>query len=76
MRQLNRADSKDAEWFYLQGNIFMKLRRFEEAHTSYREAVRYEPNNNAYREGALNAAVAQKKANSVGEKLFGWMHKK
>lgn len=76
LRQLNRADSKDAEWFWLQGNILMRLKQYETAHQSYREAVRREPDNNTYREGALNASLAAKKANSIGEKLFGWMHKK
>lgn len=75
LRQLNRADSKDAEWFCVQGDILMKLRQYQNAHDSYREAVKREPENRRYREGALNAALALKKSNSLGEKLFGWLKK-
>ena len=42
LRQLNRADSKDGEWFCLQGDILMALKQYENAHQSYREAVRRE----------------------------------
>ena len=73
LRQLNRADSKDAEWYCIQGDILMKMRQYETAHQSYREAVRRDPNNRRYREGALDAALAMKKNRPLGEKLAGWM---
>ena len=69
LRQLNRADSKDAEWYYIQGNILMALRQYETAHQSYREAVRRDPENRKFREGALDAALAMKKNRPLGEKL-------
>ena len=72
LRQLNRADSKDADWFYLQGNILMALRQYETAHQSYREAVRREPDNRKYRQGALDAALAMKKNRPLGEKILDW----
>ena len=58
LRQLMRADGKDAEWYFLQGDILMTLKQYGTAHQSYREAVRREPDNMQFRRGALNAAVA------------------
>ena len=69
LRQLNRADSKDAEWYYIQGNILMALHQYDTAHQSYREAVRRDPENRKFREGALDAAIAMKKNRPLGEKL-------
>ena len=73
LRQLNRADSKDADWYYIQGDILMKLRQYETAHQSFREAVRREPDNRRFREGALDAALAMKKNRPLGEKLGDWL---
>ena len=61
LRQLGRASSRDAEWFYLQGEILMRLRQYGSAHQSYREAVRRDPDNIVYRRGAFEAAKAVKK---------------
>ena len=73
LRQLNRADSKDAEWFFMQGNILMGLRKYETAHQSYREAVRQDPDNRAYRAGALDAALAMKKSKQLGFRIQSWV---
>ena len=69
LRQLGRADSKDAEWYCLQGDILMGLKQYETAHQSYREAVRRDPNNRQYRAGALDAAVAMKKNRPITDKI-------
>ena len=61
LRQLGRASSRDAEWFYLQGEILMRLRQYATAHQSYREATRRDPDNIKYRRGAFEAAKAVKK---------------
>lgn len=83
LRQLNRADSKDASFFYLQAQILMSMRQYETAHQSYREAVRLEPDNLRYRQGALDAAVAMKRsqqplsrAKDFVSDLFGTKKKK
>ena len=76
LRQLGRADSKDADWYFLQGEILMKLHQYETAHQSYREAVRRDPENRRYREGALDAALAMKKNRPLGEKLQGWFKRR
>ncbi len=73
LRQLNRADSKDDGWYYLQGNILMGLRQYDSAHQSFREAVRRDPENRVYREGALNAALAMKKSQQIGSRVQGWV---
>lgn len=76
LRQLGRADSKDAEWYCLQGEILMALKQYETAHQSYREAVRRDPDNRLYRQGALDAALAMKKARPLGAKLADWVRRK
>ena len=76
LRQLNRAEEKDADWYFIQGDILMKLRQYETAHQSYREAVRRDPENRKYREGALDAALAMKKNRPLGEKLQSWFKRK
>ena len=73
LRQLNRADQKDADWYFIQGDILMGLKQYETAHQSYREAVRRDPENRRYRAGALDAALAMKKAQPLGAKLQKWV---
>ncbi len=73
LRQLNRADSKDAEWYYIQGNILMGMRQYLTAHQSYREAVRRDPTSNRYRAGALDAAVALKRSRDPFVRLITWV---
>ena len=62
LRQLNRADHKDADFFYIQGNILMRLEQFDTAYQSYREAVRLKPRGNplpARRAGRIPGHQAQ-----------------
>ncbi len=76
LRQLARADQKDADWYFIQGNILMGLKQYETAHQSYREAVRRDPDNRAYRAGALDAAVAMKKSRPIGQKILDALGKR
>ena len=73
LRQLNRADTKDADWYFIQGNILMGMRQYRTAHQSYREAVRREPDNNHYRTGALDAALAVKKSGQLFFRIQTWI---
>ena len=73
LRQLNRADSKDDVWYYLQGTILMDMSQYDTAHQSFREAVRRSPENQRYRQGALDAALAVKKSARPGYKLGSWL---
>ena len=73
LRQLMRAESRGGSWYAMQGKILMHMEQYESAHQSFREAVRLEPDNNDFRQGALDAAVAMKKAQTFTgriEKLF------
>lgn len=77
LRQLMRADAKDAEWYNLQGVILMEMDQYDSAHQSFREAVRRDPDNIEYRRGALDAAVAMKKSRTLlgrVQTLFGARH--
>ena len=79
LRELMRAESRDAAWYALYGRILMRMEHWHEAHQAYREAVRMDPLNNEYRAGALDAAVAEKKAKTVAgkvRKIFRGLHKK
>ena len=76
LRQLNRAETKDDGWFYLQGQILMSMRQYETAHQSFREAVRRDPNNQRYRQGALDAALAMKRNKDLPHKFAGWVKDK
>ena len=73
LRQLMRAESRGGAWYAMQGHILMQMGQYESAHQSFREAVRLEPDNNDFRQGALDAALAMKRAQTFTgriEKLF------
>ena len=69
LRQLLRAEVRDAAWYNLQGDILMQLHQYESAHQSYREAVRRCPDNLEFRRGALNAALEMKKSKTLQERI-------
>ncbi len=73
LRQLGRAETKDSDWFYLQGQLLMAMRQYETAHQSYREAVRRQPENLRYRQGALDAALAMKRKKQLPYCIAGWI---
>jgi tetratricopeptide (TPR) repeat protein len=70
--QLDRTVERDHEWFYLHGSIMMGLRRYEEAHASFREAIKDEPDNREYRAQALEAALAMKNCHKLDFKVKAW----
>ncbi len=72
LRQLNRADSRDGYFYYLQGQILMAMRQFDTAHQSFREAVKQEPDNLRFRQGALDAALALKRSQKPLNKVKDW----
>ncbi|MBQ2951977.1 MAG: DnaJ domain-containing protein [Clostridia bacterium] len=65
LRHLMRSTQRDGRWYAMQGTILMAMDQYETAHQSYREAVRHEPDNNEFRRGALEAAVALKKSRTL-----------
>ena len=70
--QLGRAETKDDEWYFIQGQLMMDMRQFASAHQSFREAVRLNPENNEYRRGALEAALAVKKHQKLPYRVMDW----
>ncbi|MCR4886777.1 MAG: J domain-containing protein [Clostridiales bacterium] len=70
--QLGRAENRDDEWYYIQGLILMGMKQFGSAHQSFREAIRLQPDNNDYRTGALEAAVALKKRQHWAYRMADW----
>ncbi len=72
LRQLARADSKDDEWYHLEGLVMMQLKQYAAAHQSFREAVRRSPDNMDFRRSALEAALAVKRHRSIGVRAAEW----
>ena len=70
--QLSRAETKDDEWYFIQGQLLMGMRQYGTAHQSFREAVRLQPENLEYRRGALDAAVAVKKHQKWPYRVLAW----
>lgn len=70
--QLGRAETKDDEWYFIQGELMMDMHQFSSAHQAYREAVRLAPDNNEYRRGALEAALALKKHQKLPYRVMDW----
>ncbi|GHU68665.1 molecular chaperone [Clostridia bacterium] len=74
LRILARAPERDAEWFGLHGQILLALRQPAGAHESYRAAIRLDPANLEYRQGALDAAVAVKRENTTpATRICDWV---
>jgi len=69
LRQLQRSETKDAAWYYTQGQVYMVLEDYENAHHSFRQAVKLSPDDNTYRTGALDATVALRRSQSVQGKI-------
>lgn len=76
LRQLMRAETRDGSWYAMQGRILMQMDQYESAHQSFREAVRREPENNVFRQGALDAAVAMKRAKTFTGRIEHLFRKK
>jgi len=74
LRQLERADYRDDGWYCLHGTILMGLHKYEQAHDSFREAVKGDPDNREYRAKALEAALAMKNSHRLDFKVKTWFN--
>lgn len=72
LRQLNRADAQDEEWYVLAGKILMGLRRYEEAEASFRRALKYSPDSREYHALALDASIAARDSKKINVKIQNW----
>ena len=70
--QLSHAEIRDDEWYYIHGQLLMGMRQYSTAHQSFREAVRRKPENNEYRRGALDAALAMKRNRKWPYRVAQW----
>lgn len=68
--QLSKAESKDAEWFALQGETLTGLKQYVSAYQAWRAAVRMDPSCLAYRRGALEAEMKLKKMGTFTQKTL------
>ncbi len=69
LRTLLKCDKRDGDWYYMQGKVLMAMEQYQSAHQSFREAVRRCPDNNVYRSGALAAALAFRKSETIQGKM-------
>jgi cytochrome c-type biogenesis protein CcmH/NrfG len=69
LRSLIRCEVRNGDWYYMQGKVLMALEEYDSAHQSFRKAVALDPENNVYREGALDAAVALQKERKLPGKV-------
>ena len=76
LRQLMRSETRDARWYAMQGRILFHMEQYDSAHQSYREAVRRDPDNNTFRQGALDAAVAMKQSKTLRGRIKRLLRKK
>jgi predicted Zn-dependent protease len=68
--QLSKAETKDAHWYALQAQTLMGLKQYLSAHQAWRTAVRLDPEELAYRRGALEAEMHLKRANTLPGRVF------
>lgn len=73
LRQLMRSETRDGAWHCMYGRVLMHMRQYHEAHLAFREAVRREPGNNEYRSLALDAALAEKKEQTLPGRALKWI---
>lgn len=69
MRQLMRADRRDAAWHAAYGRVLMAMEHYPEAHQAFRQAVRLDPGNREYHQGALEAQTAERQAKTFTGKI-------
>ena len=72
LRQLARAEQKTEVWYFLNGQILMKMKQYASAHQCFRAAVRFSPENREYRAWALDAALAMKKSQTLSHRVANW----
>ena len=69
LRQLMRAESRDAGWYAAYGRVLMAMEQYHEAHLAFREAVKLAPENKAYHSDALEAALGEKKEKTLAGRV-------
>ncbi len=73
LMKLQHAEGRSAEWYACEGKVLLALKQYSTAHQAYREAVRMDPDNSVYREGALEAALQMKKHRKLVYRVGDWV---
>lgn len=73
LRVLERCDERSESWFYLHGQVLMQLGRAAEAYVSFRQCVRFAPDNNTYRMAALKSYTAMNRQKSPVGRAAKWV---
>ncbi|MCL2811377.1 MAG: DnaJ domain-containing protein [Clostridia bacterium] len=71
-RALERCPQRDATWYSLHGRALHEQGQYDRAHQSYRQAVRFDPENTNFRMGALKAYVAARESQKIGHRVVDW----
>jgi tetratricopeptide (TPR) repeat protein len=71
-RALERCPQRDAAWYSLHGRALHEQGQYERAHQSYRQAVRFEPENAAFRMAALKSYVAARESRKISHRVVDW----
>jgi len=71
-RALERCPQRDATWYSLHGRALHEQGQYDRAHQSYRQAVRFEPENTTFRMGALKSYVAARESRKIGHRMVDW----
>lgn len=75
LHQLARSQERNGEWYCLQGDAYSKLRNFDKAYNSYREATRLNPQNREYHKKALETELILQKGSGVFEEVLSFFKK-
>ena len=75
LRQLLRAEGRNAAWYALQGRILMAMRQYESAHQSFREALRLDPDNHEYHRQAFEAESQLRKSRTLPGRVRSLFHR-
>lgn len=71
-RALERCQERNAAWYFLHGSAMHAQGKYEQAHDSFRRAVRIEPENKGFREAALKSYVANRNSRKAAYRVVDW----
>jgi tetratricopeptide (TPR) repeat protein len=73
LRVLERCEERDEGWYFLHGQVLMRLNRPAQAYASFRRCVHFSPDNNAYRLAALKSYTAMNRQKSPVNRAASWL---
>ena len=76
LRNLLRAEQKDAEWHHLHGSILLMLGDYDAAHLAFLSAISLEPENPEHQRGALDAAIGKKESRYIHRRILRFLSRR